>query len=418
VDHDGILWIGTTHGLIRHSDDGQSLYTTANGLKNDYILAVRTDRRGRLWLGTPIGPAHLTGGVVSWTRADGLPDEFVNLVVEGSDGRLYAGTHRGGFAEIVGGRAVPMPGSADPPFNSIVDTRATEALQDPSGDWWLVTSTSLHLLKGPLLQFGEGRRLGAAYGILHGTRFGGWTPNIHRDSAGRLWIGSSRPDGERGGIYVYDSSKHESPRFEFLPFRGFDATDEVNALVTDRAGVLWLVTHIGVGRAVDGRVERVDPIPGLASLRTQIVFRDRKGRIWVGLHHQGAIVTAEPEARQPAWRQYSTADGLASDNVRAFAEDESGHIWLGTTRGVARLDPDTGRIRTFDSRNGLAGDDVNHLHIDRRGFLWVSTRTGLTRLDTGSDAWTGRLLPSTTPASRSPGRTCGCRNAGGVRSRR
>lgn len=41
---------------------------------------------------------------------------------------------------------------------------------------------------------------------------------------------------------------------------------------------------------------------------------------------------------------YTTEDGLESSEVRAVLEDEQKMLWIGTTTGVERRDPVTGRF--------------------------------------------------------------------------
>jgi ligand-binding sensor domain-containing protein len=65
----------------------------------------------------------------------------VEKVVEARDGRIYIRTSRGGFAEIAGGKAVLVPGSQHPRFSRVLNTMATQILQDRREDWWITTRT-------------------------------------------------------------------------------------------------------------------------------------------------------------------------------------------------------------------------------------------------------------------------------------
>ncbi len=76
------------------------------------------------------------------------------------------------------------------------------------------------------------------------------------------------------------------------------------------------------------------------------------------------------------WRNFTRHDGdLISNNVRTIAEDRSGQIWLGTDRGLSRLDGfwnDAGR-----SNGGPQGAGVFKVFEDNAGFIWVATDAGV-----------------------------------------
>jgi signal transduction histidine kinase len=77
---------------------------------------------------------------------------------------------------------------------------------------------------------------------------------------------------------------------------------------------------------------------------------------------------------------YSIAQGLATNNVLGITEDNWGRIYLGTSRGVDRLDPANGVIRHFTSADGLKSGEVTTAYRDRSGGLWFGTSQGLSRL--------------------------------------
>jgi signal transduction histidine kinase len=71
---------------------------------------------------------------------------------------------------------------------------------------------------------------------------------------------------------------------------------------------------------------------------------------------------------------------LSSDNIHCFAEDRRGHVYIGTARGVERLDPQSGRIKHFTTADGLVKSEVMVAFRDHRDSLWFGSREGLSRL--------------------------------------
>lgn len=76
----------------------------------------------------------------------------------------------------------------------------------------------------------------------------------------------------------------------------------------------------------------------------------------------------------------TSEDGLSSDQVTCITEDDWGRIYLGTGRGIDRLDPETGRIKHYSSADGLPDNFIKVSFRDRRGTLWFGTLHGLARL--------------------------------------
>ncbi len=79
------------------------------------------------------------------------------------------------------------------------------------------------------------------------------------------------------------------------------------------------------------------------------------------------------------WRNFTRFDddNLSSNNVRTITEDQFGQIWLGTDKGLSRLDGfwhEAGR-----SNGGPQGADVFKVFEDVAGFIWVATDAGVYR---------------------------------------
>ncbi|MCI0363835.1 MAG: hypothetical protein L0219_08135 [Phycisphaerales bacterium] len=84
------------------------------------------------------------------------------------------------------------------------------------------------------------------------------------------------------------------------------------------------------------------------------------------------------QAERLPLRAYTTADGLAGDEVRCVMQDSRGFLWLGTTMGVSRFD---GRVFVnYSTDDGLPSDSVSDVRETSSGELLVATTGGLCRL--------------------------------------
>ena len=93
-----------------------------------------------------------------------------------------------------------------------------------------------------------------------------------------------------------------------------------------------------------------------------------------------ALVAALPaRAERRAFRTFTSAQGLASDGVRALLEDSHGFLWVGTTAGLSRFDGH--EFRNYEVADGLPSPRIDGLFESRRGELFVMTEEGAARLD-------------------------------------
>lgn len=79
------------------------------------------------------------------------------------------------------------------------------------------------------------------------------------------------------------------------------------------------------------------------------------------------------------FRSFTSADGLADDDVNAIAEDGDGNLWIGT-RGEASL-YDGERFTTIERPDGRRFSNVRSIAIDRDGGIWLGGNDGLWRFD-------------------------------------
>jgi len=384
ADAVGTLWIGTNKGLIKHilgdptrdTRTGQwTLYTTASGLSHDDVRALGRDREGGLWVGTESGLCRLSGeAIISITKAEGLPDPYVWRIVESQDGRIYASTG-GGIAEIVQGKARRVSGSQSPPFDHVLG----RVLQDRRGDWWIGTHEALFRFRGQKLRLYGGRRFARELGLSpYGITY---EQGMYEDATGHLWISTwTGAVGPR--LFRFDPA---TTRFHAFDLSSFWPGEAVLKMMRDRSGALWLATTGGLGRIVNGRVQVMELTPGLPELRARALFEDRRGWVWVGLRYRGVSVMKDPRAQRPTFVNYSTRDGLSSDSISCITADDEGRIYLGTSRGLNQLDPETGRIRHFRKWDGLAGDAITDCVKDRQGNIWIGTTSGVSRYDPRMD---------------------------------
>lgn len=368
-DSAGALWIGTWNGLIKYHEGKQTLYTNTQGLSDNSISALAEDRDGNLWIGSKGGGICKLSSesIVSFTKTEGMPNQNVCKIVEDRRGHIYASIENGGLARIDESKAVPLLKSQSPPFADL-DERI---LQDRLGNWWIGTNTGLFRFQGPELQLVRGHKFTTAEGITETPISGA----LYLDPRGRIW---SYQDDK--GLYYFDSPGDVRSYRRASP-NPLPAFHDVNRVISDGSGGLWLGAHDSLGRLVANQLVSFKPDNGLPETRPRTFFLDSRGWLWIGLRYKGVSMTKEPSVETPQFVNYSTANGLASDSIWAIAEDEFGRMYFGTGKGLDRLDLATDRVRHFNTDDGLASDIVNYCLKDRRGNMWIGTTLGLSKLN-------------------------------------
>ena len=97
---DGSKWFGTDMGVARHignnSLDGWTAFTPENGLINNFVQAITSDREGKIWFGTQGGISTFNG--TEWTsykEEDGLSSNNVLCIVIDKNDVIWIGTDDG-----------------------------------------------------------------------------------------------------------------------------------------------------------------------------------------------------------------------------------------------------------------------------------------------------------------------------------
>ena len=99
----------------------------------------------------------------------------------------------------------------------------------------------------------------------------------------------------------------------------------------DGAGGLWVATHGGMNRLVDGQLTAFTERDGLPYPILEGLYRDRSGGLWIGSKRGVA------RFKDGRFTRYREADGLFSGFVNSFIDDGRGNLWMGSSQGVFRV---------------------------------------------------------------------------------
>lgn len=345
------------------------------------VLAVAQARRGGYWLGTTAGLYHArleANRAVSLTAIAGVRGPVVSIV-DDRDGALWAATWGFGLYRIVAGRAEAF--TID---HGLPDNFVHVLFEDREANLWIGTRAGLSRWKStPIVPFGTTEGLGGQFlssisGDAQGNIWmGTWRSGLYRVREGRpervplpqpdlrvlVRATASAPDGtlwmsDWGTLY-----HREGARWIRWDATGLDPNPQVNALLFDRRGRLWIGADSGLFEQRDAQ-----PRARLSGHSISALHQDVRGRIWaggpMGLYRLDG--DAEPVA----------IAGLPHPTITSIGEDGAGRIWVTTRANGLVLIGDTG-VRVFDQRHGLPALPLYAAIDDSRGSLWLSSPAGI-----------------------------------------
>lgn len=331
------------------------IYTVADGLPHDTILAIHADSRGYLWFATREGLSRFDG--IGFRSSD-LPAGAVHQIVEAEPGIYWIASPEGVIRFDARSRAPQRTRYlSDDPKSRFVLTM----LRGRDAATWCGTAGGLYRITShsSSAQFVD-------IGLPLADRYDASVTAIAEDHAGGLWVGSP------SGLY------HRLPEGRAERYGVSDGllTDHIQALLVGRDGTLWAATTLGlctlrVGAGERSRVTRCfTRSDGLAHVNVRALLQTSEGKVWVGT--VGGLSEWRGFAAVPHFWTYTTAHGLSDLSVTALAEDRGGNLWVGTESGGANRIA-AGGFRTYGQADGLKNNRIAAVFEDRRGQLIAAT---------------------------------------------
>jgi ligand-binding sensor domain-containing protein/signal transduction histidine kinase len=467
VGLDGRIWIGTRGDGLSVFDPRTELFknyrsdaTVPNALSSNTIFALVGDANGAIWVGTDKGLDYLAEGDLS-EGAEGfihyrhsladplsLASDSVNALLIDRQGALWVGStalqrlrqDRGGFERIASAIADP---------SSLHKHRITALLEASDGQLWVGTwavgaarldprTLQLHWVapnldggekNAPVLaiaqpqdgqiwlaRFGAGVDIVSAENglVLQRLRHNSAIPSslvfdhveaLLRDRAGLLWVGTQqglqRYDPKNRAIHLLHHSPSQPKSLSHQWILSVLELDEHRiAFGTGGNGIDVIDRRTGLVSAHRPDKPNSDKTNGLADGNISALAKTSDGALWAGTLRQGLYRLA---AGAKNWQPYGETQGLPSMQIRIMLTKRDGELWVGTTFGLAYWQADLERFASIGTLNGLAADGrrvwAEALAEDVQGRLWIGGRNGLWVLEPGKKVLTGILHEPMRPDS-------------------
>lgn len=391
VHHDrvGRIWVGTRDGLYQFSEGRFVLFNENDRLSSPYVTSVASDTLGYVWVGTLDGIDRIFGESTAGIPPGLSLDSGVRSIYVDNAGIIWIGTAQDGLI-----RYDHRKFSAITTAGHLSTNRILTLAPDNEGSLWIGTEMGgLNRLRDAIFSSYsvlENLSSNMAYALIEGsdgamwvgtdggglnriapdnsirayTEKDGLSSNIIMSLAnskdGGLWIGTmggGLNKMHRGVFRQYtDSLRLPSPR--------------IFALLEDAQGRLWIGTDEGLVSWYRGRQENYQVGDGLTSNFISTLRTGQDGSVWIGTAGGGISIL-----KDGLFTAITTEDGLASNSVLDFHEDDSGDIWIATSSGLSLYRD--GKITSVSSQDGLPLDYIQGIVEDHSGGLWFSSSGGI-----------------------------------------
>lgn len=369
-DAEGNLWVGTYSGLNRFREGRFYVERDREGLPFGRINALFSDHDGDVWVGSNEGLVRLTPmRFTTYTKQQGLTHNNVMSVLEDNAGKLWVGTWGGGLDWLKDEHIHAADSSTNFSENLVLSL-----CQERDGSLWIGADYD-----GGLIRIKDGQL--THYGAMDGLA-GAGIRVLHEDQQGKLWIGTGR------GLACFAGGK-----FATYTVKDGLSGNVIHAICEDHQGRLWFGTEGGLSRWNGSHFEDLNLIrPRRFNETVTALYEDKNGDLWIGT--QSAGLNCYRNGRITA---YTTAQGLASDEIFEILEDDQGWLWMSCSKGIFRVSKqelgelDRGKCPSltcsiYGKIDGMESAQCNGVGKPagwkaRDGRLWFPTSKGLVSID-------------------------------------
>ncbi len=382
-DQQNRIWIGTEEGLSLYSAHNKfTNFSEKSGVSNNKVLSILQDPSGLMWIGT-------YGGIIKGIE---VPFELIDKGLASNTVLGFAETHSSsGIRSIwVASYKGLSQLNSDGVVVQVLNTESSPPLKDPR----------IMTVRGDnnILWFGtRGRGLGRlnvdTQKIVYfqhdpkdpnSISFDGIS-SILPDKQGNLWVGTFG-----GGLNFLPANSKKFIHFRYEANNSNTLnSDRVLALsrLQDGTLVVGTVSGLNVFDSVTSTFKRIehqqDKFESLSAPMAWAFYQDHDENLWVGSQGGGLNQWRKEDvsALKNRFTHFDKRSGLPSSHVYSIQGDESGSLWLSSTAGITRFNPNNGTMRHFDSSQGIEDSEFNFGagFTDSQGIMYFGGNSGLVR---------------------------------------
>ena len=458
-DQLGFLWFATDDGLNRFDGYEFKVFRNdpndKNSISDNSIWTLTEDHAGKIWMGTKNGFVNCYDPVLDkftyWQiKSDITKENPITTIYIDSKDSIWIGTYRSGVYKLN-----PATGKTDHWYHNPNDSTTisnnyiSSIIEDESGNIWIATFNGLnkfnpkisstkfeHYFKSnttltdnliwAITQSGFDKNkiwVGTAGGLTKiDTETESFT-QVQIPNPDNLQFGTSTAfiledivDGERvvwtnsyAGLIRHNITKNVFNRFVYDKDDPQSiVSNQINNIIKDRSGVLWIATHNGLSYFSDKNIKFNNTLPfaenhfdsgELSKLNTKAIAQTEDGTLWFGTDN--GLYSSKFSNKI---FENTKKTKLPEENIWTLAADTDNNLWIGTYGfGLYQLNYKTNQLSQInvidDFIKSSSRNFIKSVFVDNENNVWIGYwGVGLARINT-STSKTNYWRHNTTDAS-------------------
>ena len=347
------IYILTWNGLYYISNNQIMPYAAKQmATVKEQLLSIAQDAFGDLWIGTDNGAyCIMDDEIIHYNSSNGLTDNSIADIYNDADNNLWLGSLGNGVYRCEGNKYVTFDGSQGLPDSKIVMALTL--------DW--NNRILLGADGGGLIRY-DGKKLTNIPTPLAPKALKG-IQCLYTDKNKITWIGTSQ-----SGLWQYDEKG----------FRQVKGSDEIsyNCITADSSGIIWLATSMGCYYYEHGLLKQLE---GVSSFSSSLVVTGRDS-LFIGTQN-GIVLSLNKKVvntfNQNLLKNSAILSMIKYQDIMLIGTDD---------RGLFAWDMKNGHLINYTVNNGLKANAIYSLIADEFGKIWIGTGRGVNRMQFNADS--------------------------------
>ena len=405
-DHQGMIWIGSYHGIIRYDGYNTTFYLTENSMrtKECAVMSIAQIDNQHLIVGSLGGLSYfnITNG-----KTDPLPSALKQIKSVRTlyllDGTLWIGTDGNGVWKY-NLRTEKIKHLSNPSIKlssiyalcpvgnrmyvgaleglTVIDMKKDKMTSIPLPNknkfvnsllWNSQEKKLLIGMEGELCVYSPQNQAIETCDLLKGNVF----KSLAFDKYHHLLIGTD------AGLYIYNLTTQSLHAFLYNAFHQSISNNVIWNITIDRDDNVWLATENGITIMENPTWYTYNNMYELTHSEYgnnfTSILQDANNNLWLG--GENGLIKLNYRQNQVLSTSYQTSNKkyhIQHNRIRQIYEDSDHDVWIATDGSIAKYNPQNQQFDYYNifNRQGESAKWAYNLYEDRWGRLWISSYSG------------------------------------------